>query len=1177
MKQFLIIWILIGVSVLASAEYYWWDGWSGWAGNLDIPGGRVAPGELVTAQEIRVLLMHQTARPPTKVYYARNWSIDDVDYVKNVDAQCASTSISENFLVLGDFNFAIPDNAVIKGIEVLVVGTRDQDQNAEVCVRLESGVIWTNARCEWLPPGTCGAESPLHLYELHLGGEEDLWGRTAWTPSEIKALRIHLWVTLTGGEARINAVGVIVYYALPTKFESVLVKNTFSGGEALSGEHIEKLEVVRKSDGVVIGSQTNATELKKFTTTGVPITIGQAYRQFTWETEVQIRVKLKSSAPLGKRFTLGETWVRIEGFDWKVNYEPAGAAEFEIPEPIVTLDPEIEGGTVYAGQRFLAGRIVMDASELHFETTVTQLRLRNIADAALPGQYISAVEVRRASDDALLGQASSSEIAKFATTGTLITTSANNKIPAYSTVLLEIWITLKPDAPLGRQIRLEVTVWCGGNEFPPIRAPDEAVFTVSQGEPKGIDYESLDLDGRGVVPGESFLAQRIKLTDDDADPYDVILSSILVRNIADSLLADQHISKIEVKRKTDGAVLGSATNPSGLGTTGVRISLTSNNVIPDDTADFEIELWVTLTDSAVFNRKIKLSSQIWYSEGGATLKTEPGALDGPAEFHVTRPEGLTVTNVSFSLADRNVYPGQSFIAQRILLEDKDDDPYGVTLIRVFVKNLSTAALRDKLADEHVAGIEVRDSGGKLLGQITTVSGLNSDDGVSIPTTQNNTITDDKSLTIEIWITLKSDVPANKKVLIATRVEHTEGGQTFTKPKNFTDCSSLVEFTTATDGGRKVSFTYAPEKPKWSDEITFTPSVTPTTGIVYARWDFGDGTVVERRTAAGEKPLDPIKHTYRKGGEFTVVYAVRDEANRETRATKKVTVTNEPPKNLDFTFSPASPQVNQVVTFTPSDKIEDPDGDITKASFRWDFGDGSNPVTTTGRQNVTHTYTRSGNFTVVLTVTDQGGASSTVQKSIQVGEVTPPAPQPPTVTGLTANPAYPEAGKPVTFTATATAPAGDPVTKWKWNFGDGTPVQETTESTITHTFQNPGIYTVSVQAQNSAGWSAARSIQIVVHPAGVEFGALVLDNPVTGNQCRIQIFAPSGATDLKITIFDQAGRIIIRDKSVTVGTFTWDLKDANGNTVPNGLYLFYITAKIGGETKRTELGRILVRR
>jgi len=945
---------------------------------------------------------------------------------------------------------------------------------------------------------------------------------------------------------------------------TVTVKNTATGDKVAGGD-LEYLEIRRGSEtGQVLKKATNLTNLE---TEGVTIT-GLANNTFSAGTHrLYILVKLKADAGLvGKNLKLGET--KINASD--VTYPPtAPAATFTVVGPKVEFeDLGFAEAVVYRGQRFLAARILVDATAVPMDFTIERLTIQNVATSTpLSGRYIARVEVRRAEDDALLGeQTAASELEKFTTTGIPVTASTNNKVLAYSQTRLEIWITLKADAPIGHKIQIAAEVRCEGTDYD--ITGEAPVFSV-QSEDLGIEATSDSLASKGVVPGQTFLAQRIKLKDDDGDPYDVTLSSILVRNVADSPLADQHITKIEVKRRTDGAVLGSSTSLSGLSTTGVRIALTSNNVIFDDTT-VDIELYVTIAESAPLNRKIKLASQIWYSEGGALLQTD--VLEGPAVFTVKGPEGLEkVENKTTAPADRNVYPGQAFRAQTIYLEDKDGDPYTVTLTRVLVKNLSTSS---PLLDGHVASIEVRDSTGRLLGQTTTITGLTTT-GVWVPITQNNSIADDKSITIEIWITLKSDVPAGRKVMVGTRIQHTEGGQTFTKPDDF--LSSGVEFTTATDGGRTVNFTYSPDKPKWSDEITFTPSVTPSTGIVYARWDFGDGTVVERKTAEGGKPLDPIKHKYGKGGEFTVVYAVRDEANRETRATKKVTVTNELPKNVDFSFSPASPQVNQIVTFTPSDKIGDPDGDITKAAFRWDFGDGSDPVTTTGPKNVTHTYTRSGNFTVVLTVTDQGGAQSTVRKSIQVAEATPPAPQPPTITNLTANPAYPEAGQPVTFTATATAPAGDPVTKWKWNFGDGTPVQETTESTITHTFQNPGIYTVSVQAQNSAGWSAARSIQIVVHPAGVEFGALVLDNPVTGNQCRIQIFAPSGATDLKITIFDQAGRIIIRDKSVTVGTFTWDLKDANGNTVPNGLYLFYITAKIGGETKRTELGRILVRR
>jgi len=992
----------------------------------------------------------------------------------------------------------------------------------------------------------------------------------------------------------------IIEFAVPSGYKvtisSVFVVNT-ADGNRVRGDQLEYIEVRRGSEtGARMGRIDKETELTGFESLGVEITTSTNNKFSTpGSYRLYIRVKLKANEglvaeePESERLALGGTVItgtvtygdsQSDFYTW-VSYV-APVATFTVVGPTVTLEglTAVET-TVYRGQRFLAAEISIDAAQVPFDLTINSITVQNVAtEARLSGRYVSRIEVRRASDAVLLGeQTSATELEKFATVGTTVYITSNNQIPSYSQVSLEIWITLKNDAPPGHHIQIGqpgTKVRCNDVDF--TAGGLGPSFTVQQ-EDLGIENIDTKEDppDKGVVPGETFLARDVKLTDNDSDPYDVILGSILVKNIADSPLADQHVAKIEVRRKSDGAVLGSATDVSGLSTSGVRIGLTANNVIPDDTT-FELQLYVTLAETAPIGRQIKLSLQIWYNEGGSALNTNPiESAQHKGTFTVVGPGGLKVENRTTPPSDRNIYPGQSFMAQKIYLadvdddQDHDDDPYSVTITRILVKNLSGSS---PVEDKHVASIQIRDSTtGKVLGETTTISGLTTS-GVWVNTTANNTIDDDKSLTIEIWITLKSDVPAGKKITAGARVEHTEGGQTFTKPDLF--LSSQVEFTTATGTGRTVSFTYKPDKPKWNDEIEFTPSVTPSTGIVYARWDFGDGTVVERRTAEGEKPLDPIKHTYGKGGEFTVVYAVRDEANRETSTSKKITVTNEPPKNVDFTFSPSSPTVNQTVTFTPSDKTEDPDGDIKKATFRWDFGDGSAAVTTTGPQNVTHTYTQAGTYTVTLTVTDQGGAASTARKEISIGGVTPPAPQVPTVTNVTVSPANPTAGETVTFTATATAPAEDPVTQWEWDFGDNT--SSTTETnTATHTYTNPGQYTVRVRAKNNAGWSQPLTRQITVFPPGVTFGFLVLDNPVTGNQCRIQIFAPAGATDLKITIFDQAGRPVILNKSVSVGTFTWDLKDQNGRIVPNGLYLFYITAKIEGQEKRTEIGRILVRR
>ncbi len=69
----------------------------------------------------------------------------------------------------------------------------------------------------------------------------------------------------------------------------------------------------------------------------------------------------------------------------------------------------------------------------------------------------------------------------------------------------------------------------------------------------------------------------------------------------------------------------------------------------------------------------------------------------------------------------------------------------------------------------------------------------------------------------------------------------------------------------------------------------------------------------------------------------------------------------------FTFSPASPAVNQTVQFTDAST-----GGAT--GWSWGFGDNA----TSYQQNPTHTYTASGTFTVSLTATNSGGSRTATQ-------------------------------------------------------------------------------------------------------------------------------------------------------------------------------------------------------
>jgi PKD repeat protein len=106
-----------------------------------------------------------------------------------------------------------------------------------------------------------------------------------------------------------------------------------------------------------------------------------------------------------------------------------------------------------------------------------------------------------------------------------------------------------------------------------------------------------------------------------------------------------------------------------------------------------------------------------------------------------------------------------------------------------------------------------------------------------------------------------------------------------------------------------------------------------------------------------------------------MYVVRDTQGWGLSAYFTIVAVNLPP-TADFVYSPTFPYVGQTVTFDASDS-SDPDGTIV--SYEWDFGDGS-----TGADVLTsHTYESAGIFNVTLTVTDDLGATDTLQQEITV--------------------------------------------------------------------------------------------------------------------------------------------------------------------------------------------------
>lgn len=140
------------------------------------------------------------------------------------------------------------------------------------------------------------------------------------------------------------------------------------------------------------------------------------------------------------------------------------------------------------------------------------------------------------------------------------------------------------------------------------------------------------------------------------------------------------------------------------------------------------------------------------------------------------------------------------------------------------------------------------------------------------------------------------------------------------------------------------------------------------------------------------------------------------------------------------YAPLSVDFNDLSTDNPT-------------SWKWSFGDGG----TSSSQNPTHVYTTPGKYTVKLTVSNSLGSDT--KQMDNVINVTAPPPGP--VAGFSASPRNGYAPLTVRFYDSS---SGGP-TSWTWNFGDG---KSASDRNPTHTYTNPGRYTVTLKVKNTFG-------------------------------------------------------------------------------------------------------------
>ena len=355
------------------------------------------------------------------------------------------------------------------------------------------------------------------------------------------------------------------------------------------------------------------------------------------------------------------------------------------------------------------------------------------------------------------------------------------------------------------------------------------------------------------------------------------------------------------------------------------------------------------------------------------------------------------------------------------------------------------------------------------------------------------------------------------------------------------------------------FTCSPERPIVNETATFDASLsTPEGGtIVSYAWDFGDGT---------NETSMIVNHIYTAVGNYNVTLTVTDNETLTDTAWDIVTVRDYPVAT--FTYSPAAPLVNEMVTFNASLSTAD---NGTIISYYWDFGDGS-PRVTEADPITNHTYTTFGNFTVTLTITDSEDLTDAFSDTIRI-LIAP-------VADFTYSPTMPVINETITFNASASYDPDRDIVNYTWNFADGSPILTTRNPVTTHNYTTFGTYNVNLTVTDDDGLTDTIWKPVTVYTEVPEHDVAIISVTTSatevyaGGIVNITVVAKNKGTAVEsfsvtvyygaISIGTQPVTNLLPDHEKTL-TFSWDTT----GVTPGNYTISAQASTVPGETETAD--------
>lgn len=275
------------------------------------------------------------------------------------------------------------------------------------------------------------------------------------------------------------------------------------------------------------------------------------------------------------------------------------------------------------------------------------------------------------------------------------------------------------------------------------------------------------------------------------------------------------------------------------------------------------------------------------------------------------------------------------------------------------------------------------------------------------------------------------------------------------------------------------------------------------------------TVAANTTAYSDTGLaTSTAYTYR-----VFAYNAAGDSPASNEASATTGVANTPPTAV----AEATPQSGAApldVSFTGSNSS---DADGTISSYAWDFGDG----TTASVADTTHTYSTEGDYSAVLTVTDDAGATDT--DTVRISVTAPAANQPPTatITQPADGASYPS-GATISYSGTGTDPEDGtlPAANFTWLVdlpnGQNDVVVATGVTSGTATTQMDGPHVLKLVVQDSEGLTDTARVSITVGGVANQPPTAVAEADPTSGTAPLDVqFTGSNSTDSDGTITSYA--------------------------------------------------------